>query len=74
MKTDDLRKTVKRLLIDLDMDRLGNRTMLAGKISTEDDQVNVNSLAMAMTGYRDGPRYRAILIKLYIILMKEMKH
>lgn len=52
-------------MIDLGLDRQGNREMLAGEISTPDDQVNPNSLSMALTGYRNSPRSLEILKRLY---------
>lgn len=73
MQTNELRKTVKKLMVDLEYDSMGNRKQLARDISIPDDQVNVNTVNMAITGYRNGKRSREVLVKLYFLLRKQIK-
>ena len=64
----ELHKDCKKLMIDLDLDRPGSVEVLAREISTEENPVNRNSLNMALTGYRQGPRYQEILKRLHSYL------
>jgi len=59
---NNLRKEVKKLMIDLDMDRLDGRNKLAEQISSSlGRRIKMNSLSMALTGYRETAAYREIL-------------
>ena len=59
MQNDELRKSVKKLLIDADLDKRGCLPKIAEKLN-----VNYNSLNMALSGYRDGPGSIGLLEKL----------
>jgi len=48
-KVDRLRRTCKKLMVDVDLDKLGAQKILAERLG-----VNSNSLNMALTGYRKG--------------------
>jgi hypothetical protein len=51
-----LRKEIKHKLIDLDLDVPGKQPALADALSRKTGRtVHVNSLGMALTGYRNGP-------------------
>lgn len=65
-----LRKECKKLMIELELDRPGSLPFLADQISIPKDQVNSNSLTMAITGYRNGARSSDLLRRLYIYLTK----
>lgn len=67
--TASVRKECKKLLIDLDLDKPGAVPMLARDISTDSDTVNSNSLNMALTGYRNGERSLALLLRLRQLLV-----
>lgn len=59
MQNDELRKSVKKLLIDAELDKRGCLPEIAEKLN-----VNYNSLNMALSGYRDGPGSIGLLEKL----------
>ena len=59
-------------MVDLDLDGMGSRPILATEISTPDDKVNSNSLTMALTGYRNGPRYGQIINRLNAYLKNQL--
>lgn len=65
-------KNCKKMMVDLDLDGMGSRPILAIKISTPDDKVNSNSLTMALTGYRNGPRYGQIIDRLNAYLKNQL--
>jgi len=48
-KVDRLRRTCKKLMVDVDLDKLGAQKILAERLG-----MNRNSLCMALTGYRKG--------------------
>lgn len=62
-----LRKECKKLMIDVDLDKLGAQKILARQL-----EVNSNSLNMALTGYRKGAaEYRLLLrLKAYLRVLK----
>ena len=64
MDTETLIKNCKKMMVDLGLDAMGCRPILAMEISTPDDKVNSKSLTMALTGYRNGPRYGQIIDRL----------
>lgn len=68
MKTANLRRECKLLMVRLGLDGRGSRARLAGAISTAQDRVNPGSLSMALTGYRGGARSRELLERLYSYL------
>lgn len=55
--TDHLRKKVRKMMIDADLGwrATGNLARALG--------LNLQSLSMALTGYRSGPREKDILLK-----------
>lgn len=59
MNNNELRKSVKKLLVDADLDKRGCLPEIADKLN-----VNYNSLNMALSGYRDGPGSIELLEKL----------
>lgn len=63
MKPDDLRKAVKIKIIEIGIDRRGIQTELARALD-----IHPNSLNMALTGFRSGPRYVQILTDLLAML------
>jgi len=65
--TWELRKECKKLMIDVDLDKLGAQKILARQL-----EVNSNSLNMALTGYRKGAaEYRLLLrLKAYLRVLK----
>ena len=70
----NLRKEVKKLMIDLDMDRRGFLTELAERISTcFGRRISRNSLSMALTGYRAMASSHQILETARDILSSELK-
>lgn len=62
----DLRKTVKKLLIDKGLDYKGFQIELSNRLS-----INRRSLSMALTGYRKTPGSVKILNDLKSFLLKE---
>ncbi len=48
-KVDQLRRACKKLMVDVDLDKLGAQKILAERLG-----MNRNSLCMALTGYRKG--------------------
>lgn len=66
-KVDRLRRTCKKLMVDVDLDKLGAQKILARQL-----EVNSNSLNMALTGYRKGAaEYRLLLrLKAYLRVLK----
>jgi hypothetical protein len=58
----------KKLMVELEFDGMGSRPFLASEISTPEDQVNPNSLTMALTGYRKSARSEYILNRLRLYL------
>ena len=50
METELLRKSVKKLLVDAELDKRGCLPEIADKMN-----VNYNSLNMALSGYRNSP-------------------
>ncbi len=62
----DLRKTVKKLLVDLSLDYKGSLLELAKKL-----EVNYNALSMALTGYRKTPGSEKILKNLFDFLKNQ---
>lgn len=68
-RTDGLRKTVKKLMIDADMDRSGCHMKLAEKIGERlGKQIAPQTLSMALTGARTSQAYQDVLITAYAIL------
>jgi len=61
---NELRRECKKLMVDLGLDGMGYRPILAKAISVQKDDVNSNSLTMALTGYRNNERSREILDRL----------
>lgn len=59
METDSLRKHVKKLMIDADLDKKGDTERLAKELD-----INQRSLYMALSGYRTGPASEGYLIQL----------
>ena len=72
METETVIKNCKKMMVDLDLDGLGFRPILAKEISMPDDKVNANSLTMALTGYRNGPRYGQIIERLNVYLKNRL--
>jgi len=73
IKTDpaNLRKSCRHLMVDLDLDnrKRGAYRSLADALSKRMGRnVNVNVLAMALSGYRDTKYNRALLLELRIML------
>jgi hypothetical protein len=64
-----LRRDIKKLLVDLDMDHHGYplriRPLLEAKMGRK---LNINTIRHAMTGEREGPTYINVLQELYGIL------
>lgn len=65
MKTENLRKTVKIKMIEHGYDKPGAQALLAKAINA-----NTNSLNMALTAYRIGPRSQQILLDLLDFISK----
>lgn len=69
----NLRKEVKKLMIDLDMDLPGERESLADQISSRLGRpIKTNSLSMALTGYRATAAYQEILKAAHDILISRL--
>lgn len=64
MKIEILRKAVKKLIIDAELDKPGCLPKIAEKMD-----VNYNSLNMALSGYRTGPKSVEYLKKLQSYLV-----
>ena len=64
-KIEQLRKDVKKLMIDTGHDRKGELQSLSGLLD-----INFNSLSMALTGYRNGKASEGYLLKLQKYLME----
>jgi hypothetical protein len=66
---DDLRKTCKHLMVDLELDRRGSYAVIAPRLSGKmGKDVNVGSLIMALSGFRQGPAYLELLLALHDLL------
>ena len=62
-ESSDLRKAVKKLMIDLDMDLPGEKEVLADLVSSRlGRRIKTNTLSMALTGYR-AQRQRIEILK-----------
>ena len=58
------RKKIKKLLVDLDLEKYGSHQKIVEKISTPEDPIHINSLRMALTGQRQSERSIEILRKI----------
>lgn len=58
--TESLRKKVKHIMVDLELDQKGNLTAIAAELG-----VTYNSLSMALTGYRKSDASYRYLNMLY---------
>jgi hypothetical protein len=67
--TTDLRKNIKKRLIDLDLDRSYKPILpaLSEKVGRE---ISNNTLSMALSGFRQGKAYQEILAALDEMLSK----
>jgi hypothetical protein len=65
---DTLRKTVKKQLIDLNLDKRGDYDLLLSLISTEKRKISKSMLCMALTGYRQGPSQTKLLESILNVL------
>ena len=62
LEINDLRKEIKKRMIDLDLDRSGSYEVIIPRLSEMLGRpVHKNSLSMALTGFRDGRTSREIL-------------
>lgn len=69
MTDNDLRKNIKKTLIDLGLDRAGNYAVLLPHVEKElGKAVSIQSFSMAMTGYRCTAAYQEILAALQRVL------
>ncbi len=70
----NLRKEVKKMMVDLDRDRRGSLPELSAQISDRlHRRINRNSLSMALTGYRSTASSRNILETARHILSSEIE-
>ena len=59
---NDLRKNIKKTLIDLDLDRAGSYAVLLPMVEKEMGRpIGIKSFGMAMSGYRTTVAYQEIL-------------
>jgi hypothetical protein len=65
-----LRKACKHLMIDLDLERNSESySQILPRLSEKMGQsINVGSLIMALTGFREGPAYQNLLSNLHDLL------
>ncbi|MBN1545730.1 MAG: hypothetical protein JW902_03630 [Syntrophaceae bacterium] len=64
---EDLRKTCKKLLVDLDMDsrKSGSMPILADNLSRRmGKRISRSTLSMALSGFRETAGYQAVLKEL----------
>lgn len=72
---EDLRKTCKKLLVDLDMDsrKQGSMSVLADSLSRRMGKpISRSTLSMALSGFRETAGYKAILKELREMLTASM--
>ncbi|MGE5840956.1 MAG: hypothetical protein ACM335_01670 [Deltaproteobacteria bacterium] len=62
-----LRKTVKKMMVDADLGRRATQDIAKAL------GLNLQSLSMAMSGYREGPRSREMLLLVKRYLAKKKK-
>ena len=67
MRTENLIRKVKLVMIETGWDRHGKRTELAKILN-----VNLTQLSYALTGYRDAPKSTEILERIYRFLRKKL--
>ena len=67
-KYETLRKTVKKRMIDLGLDKSGSYEILLPLITSEKKNVSKSMLCMALTGYRKGRSQIDLLQKLLDVL------
>jgi len=66
----DLRKEIKKMLIDAGLDGRGQRKKLASMLHHHLGQaISTNTLCMAMTGHRTGPAYHTLLESIRELLL-----
>jgi Uma2 family endonuclease len=63
MSNKNLRKKIKKLMVDLEFDKPSRQRELASELDTT-EQI----LSMALTGYRQTERYQKLLNDLYELL------
>lgn len=72
---DTLRKEVKKLMIDLDLDgrKSGAQTSLASDLSTRSGKaISRQTLNMALTGFRNTAAYQSLLQELHAMLTERV--
>jgi hypothetical protein len=67
-KYETLRKTVKKRMIDLGLDKRGTYELLLPLLTSEKKNVSKSMLCMALTGYRKGRSQIDLLTKLLDVL------
>jgi hypothetical protein len=67
---DTLRKEVKHLMIDLNLERnVASYSLILPHLSEKMGKpINVGSLIMALSGFREGPAYQNLLVNLHDLL------
>jgi hypothetical protein len=66
---DELRKNCKHLMVDLDLDRRGSYAVIAPRLSVRmGKDINIGSLIMALSGFREGPASIELLAALHDLL------
>ncbi|MCX5818421.1 MAG: hypothetical protein NT047_00685 [Deltaproteobacteria bacterium] len=66
---NDLRKNIKKTLIDLGLDRAGSYAVLLPHVEGELGRaIGIKSFSMAMSGYRSSAAYQEILAALQQVL------
>jgi len=69
MDHDELRKNIKKILIDLDLDRAGSYAVLLPHVEKELGRtIGIKTFSMAMSGYRSTAAYQEILEALQRVL------
>jgi len=66
---NDLRKACKHLMVDLGLDRNGSLAVILPHLSQKMGKpININTLVMALSGYRETPAYQELLAALHDLL------
>lgn len=66
---NNLRLACRHLMVDLDLVRKGSYAVILPHLSEKMGKpININTLIMALNGFRAGPAYQNLLISLHDLL------